>query len=323
MERASIDELADFLIGQAEDAHAMTGCTAILAPAGAVCGIDIRGGSPGTRDTAALSPLCNRELVHAVLLSGGSSFGLDAAGGLMGLLEEKGIGRDVGVTVVPNVSAAILFDLQCGSSRIRPDAAMGREAGENAFRRLPFQSGNHGAGTGATVGKTNGLQNAMKGGIGAAAYRQGELFAGAVFAVNCVGDVVENGRIVAGARNGCGHGFADSESRILGAYADEKDFFSGNTVLGCIFTNAKLTKASASRIAGRGQDAVAKTIRPAHSLYDGDTVFTLASGRVETSRDALGVLAEKASAAAMLDAVRSAETYGEYLAFRDLAEGME
>lgn len=215
MEKASLDSLPEFLIGQAQDQHAMTGCTAIIAPQGAVCGIDIRGGSPGTRDTAALNPLCNRKTVHAVLLSGGSSFGLDAAGGLMQLLEEKRIGRDVGVTVVPNICSAILFDLKCGSAKIRPDSLMGRRAGENAFSRCPFQSGNYGAGTGATIGKTNGLENAMKGGIGMSVFLHGDIKVGAIFAVNCVGDIVENGKIIAGARKADQTGFADSEKMIL------------------------------------------------------------------------------------------------------------
>lgn len=318
MERIPIESLSEFLIGQAEDTDAMTGCTAVIAPSGAVCGIDVRGGSPGTRDTAALNPLCNRLLVHAVLLSGGSSFGLDAAGGLMRFLEEKKIGRDVGVTVVPNVCSAILFDLKCGSYIKRPDAVMGREAGENAFLSLPFQSGNHGAGTGATVGKTNGLQNAMKGGVGAAAFRHRELLVGAVFAVNCVGDIIEDGHIIAGARSDDKHGFADSEKQILNAYANEKDFFMGNTVIGCVFTNALLTKEKASRLAGRGQDAIAKTIRPAHSIYDGDTVFALCSGHIEVSQDALGILAERAAMEAIIDAVKSAETYGGYLSYKAL-----
>ena len=318
MEKASLDSLPEFLIGQAQDQHAMTGCTAIIAPQGAVCGIDIRGGSPGTRDTAALNPLCNRKTVHAVLLSGGSSFGLDAAGGLMQLLEEKRIGRDVGVTVVPNICSAILFDLKCGSAKIRPDSLMGRRAGENAFSRCPFQSGNYGAGTGATIGKTNGLENAMKGGIGMSVFIYGELKVGAIFAVNCVGDIVENGKIIAGARKADQTGFADSEKMILNSYATEKDFFSGNTVIGCLITNARLSKAEASRLAGRGQDAIAKTVHPAHSIYDGDTVFALCSGQTETSIDAVGILAEYAASAAIVDAVKSARSYKHYLAFREI-----
>ena len=240
MERIELIQLTDFLVGQAQDETAMTGCTVIIAPEGAACGVDVRGGSPGTRDTDALDPVCNRKVVHAVVLSGGSSFGLDAAGGVMELLEERRIGRDVGVTVVPNVCEAILFDLHCGASRVRPDKAMGRLAGENALARQPFRSGNYGAGTGATIGKSLGLKNAMKGGVGAAAFRQGELMVGAVFAVNCVGDVLENGEIIAGVRKDEGLEFYGSEQAILDSYAVETDLFQAakddadgsNTIIG-------------------------------------------------------------------------------------------
>lgn len=261
MDIIPITELSDFLIGQAQDETAMTGCTAIIAPNGAACGVDVRGGSPVTRDTDALSPLCNRKVVHAVLLCGGSSFGLDAAGGLMELLEERKIGRDVGVTTVPNICAAVLFDLKCGDPYIRPNAAMGYATGKNAFACLPFQSGNFGAGTGATVGKICGPQNAMKGGVGAAALCHGNLIVAAVFAVNCVGDVLENGKIIAGARKNNGLEFVDSEKIILNSYDTSKDFFSGNTVIGCIMTNANLTKAQASKLASQGQNAITILIK--------------------------------------------------------------
>lgn len=317
MEKTALSELSEFLIGQAQDEAAMTGCTAIIAPNGAVCGVDVRGGSPGTRDTDALNPLCNRKEVHAVLLSGGSSFGLDAAGGLVQLLEEKKIGRDVGVTVVPNVCSAILFDLKCGSCQIRPNAEMGRAAGENAFLGVPFHSGNYGAGTGATIGKSLGLKNAMKGGVGAAAFRHGDLIAGAIFAVNCVGDILENGEIIAGVRRDDGLTFADSEAVILHSYAGEKDLFSGNTVIGCIITNAALTKAQATRLAAQGQNAIARTVRPSHSIYDGDTVFSLCSGRVQASPDAVGILGAHAAEAAIIDAVKSAQSYGDYLSYQE------
>lgn len=317
MERVEISALFDFLIGQAQDETAMTGCTAIIAPKGAVCGVDVRGGSPGTRDTDALNPLCNRKEVHAVILSGGSSFGLDTASGLMQLLEERKIGRNVGVTVVPNVCAAILFDLKCGSYQVRPDAKMGRLAGENALNGVPFQSGNYGAGTGATIGKSLGLKNAMKGGVGAAAFRYGDLIAGAVFAVNCVGDIRENGEIIAGVRKDDGITFADSEAVILNSYAKEKDLFSGNTVIGCIMTNASLTKAQATKLAAQGQNAIARAVYPAHSIYDGDTVFALCSGQVETSPDAVGILAAHAAEAAIIDAVKSAASYGDYLSYQE------
>lgn len=318
MEKIPITELSDFLIGQAQDETAMTGCTAIIAPKGAVCGVDVRGGSPVTRDTDALSPLCNRKAVHAVLLCGGSSFGLDAAGGLMKLLEERKIGRDVGVTTVPNICAAVLFDLKCGDPYIRPNAAMGYATGENAFACFPFQSGNFGAGTGATIGKICGSQNAMKGGVGVAALCHGNLMAAAVFAVNCVGDVLENSKIIAGARKNGGLEFADSEKIILNSYNTSKDFFSGNTIIGCIMTNADLTKAQASKIASQGQNAIARTIWPAHSVYDGDTVFALCSGEVKASQDAVGILAAHAAQFAIWDAIKSAESYGTYLSYQEL-----
>lgn len=318
MKKIGIENFTDFIVGQAEDAHAMTGCTAIIAPNGATCGVDVRGGSPVTRDTEALDPRCNRKEVHAVMLAGGSSFGLDAATGLMEYLEEKGIGRSVGVTVVPNVCSAILFDLKCGDYKVRPTADMGRIAGKNAFQKMNFQSGNHGAGTGATIGTYLGIKNAMKGGIGAAAFQYEELMVGAIFAVNSVGDIIENGKIIAGARVQNGTDFANSEHVILSDYQCSTDFFSAqNTVIGCIITNALLTKAEASKISSQGQNAIARTIYPSHTTYDGDTVFTMASGKVKATLDAIGIMAGKAVQEAIYDAVKSAATYGDYLSYSD------
>lgn len=317
MEKITLDALKDFLVGNAQDTDAMTGCTAVIAPEGAVCGVDVRGGSPGTRDTDALDPRCHRERVHAVILSGGSSFGLDTAGGMMKLLEEKRIGRDVGVTVIPNVCAAILFDLKCGRGDIRPDEAMGRRAGEAAFSGEKFLSGNYGAGTGATVGKILGSARAMKGGVGASAFRQGELMAAAVFAVNCAGDVTDEKGIIAGVRGDDLISFADSEEIFLKNFSDSKDLFAANTVLGCIMTNASLTKAEACRIASQGQNAIAARIRPAHTVHDGDTVFAMCSGKVKADLNAVGILARRAAEEAILDAVRSAESFGTYMSYKE------
>jgi L-aminopeptidase/D-esterase-like protein len=328
MEKIDIRDIAGFRIGQEQNLEAGTGCTVIICGEGAACAVDVRGGSPGTRDTDALSPLNNRKHIHAVMLSGGSSFGLDAAGGAMRFLEERGIGRDVEVARVPNVCAAILFDLKCGSSRIRPDAAMGYAACENAFRGGAFQSGNFGAGTGATVGKSRGIRYAMKGGIGAAAFRLGALEAGAVAAVNCVGDIVRDGAIIAGALGDDRRSFADSERIILENYLSDRDFFSGgddcggdcgeNTVLGCLITNAAFDKAGAARLAGQGQNAIARRIRPAHSIFDGDTVFALCCGAVKTTIDAAGILCAAAMEAAVLDAALNARTLHGYPAMTDL-----
>lgn len=322
MEKVDIDSIQNILIGQAQNFDAATGCTVLICPDGAVSGVDVRGGSPGTRDTDALNPINNRKQVHAILLSGGSSFGLDAAGGVMKFLEERGIGRSAAVTVVPNVCAAILFDLKCGDYRIRPDAKMGYEACEDAFLHKPFQSGNFGAGTGATVGKALGRDFAMKGGIGKCAFRHGELVVGAVMAVNCVGDVLDckTGKIIAGARNDDGKTFAGSESVMLDSYRVLSDAISGNTVIGCVITNATLDKAQATKLASLGQNGIARAIRPAHSVYDGDTVFTMCTGKIDATLDAVGILAAAAVEGAIADAVLSASSLGGYPSIRDLSK---
>jgi len=322
MERVGIEYIKKLAVGQAQNFEAATGCTVLICPEGAVGGVDVRGGSPGTRDTDALNPINNRKQVHAVLLSGGSSFGLDAAGGVMRFLEERGIGRSAGVTVVPNVCAAILFDLKCGDFRVRPDAEMGRAACENAFKHEPFRSGSFGAGTGATVGKARGRAFAMKGGVGSCAFRHGELIVGAVMAVNCVGDIVDGatGRIIAGTRADDGRSFAGSEAVILDGYRELADIISGNTVIGCVVTNAALDKAQATKLASLGQNGIARSVRPAHTVYDGDTVFTLCTGEVPATLDAVGILAAAAVEGAIADAVRSASSLCGYPSVADLAK---
>ncbi|MDR1931185.1 MAG: P1 family peptidase [Spirochaetales bacterium] len=325
MEKIGINSIKGFRIGQRQDAA--TGCTVIICEDGAVCGVDVRGGSPGTRDTDALNPVNNRRHVHAVVLAGGSSFGLEAAGGVMRFLEERGIGRDMGVTRVPNVCAAILFDLKCGDYRVRPDAAMGYAACGRAFQNEPFESGNYGAGTGATVGKTRGREYAMKGGVGAAAFRYGDLEAGAVVAVNCVGDVVREGDVIAGALADDRRTFAGSEDVILREYREKTDFFSGgsdtaasggNTVIGCIITNGRFDKAGAFRLAAQGQNGIARIIRPPHTVFDGDTVFALCSGETSAAVDAAGILCAAAVEAAIIDAIQSARSLDGYPAAQDL-----
>jgi L-aminopeptidase/D-esterase-like protein len=319
MEVIPINDIKGFRTGQEQNSEAATGCTVTICENGAVCGVDVRGGSPGTRDTDALNPVNNREKVHAVLLSGGSSFGLDATGGVMKFLEQHTIGRDVGVTVVPNVCAAILFDLKCGSSTIRPDEQMGYAACENAFAGQQWQSGNYGAGAGATVGNIYGNGRAMKGGIGSFALRHGELYAGAVVAVNCIGDIYDNriGEKIAGARSPDGADFADSESAILDRYRDNCDVFSGNTVIGCIITNARLTKAQATKLAALGHNGIARAGRPAHTIFDGDTIFAMCSGEITATLDATGILAAQAVEYAIVDAIYNAATFGGYIAAKD------
>ena len=320
MQKVSINDIQNFAIGQAQNFDSATGCTVIICEDGAVCGVDVRGGSPGTRDTDALNPINNRKAVHAVLLSGGSAFGLDAAGGVMKYLEEHKIGRDVGVTVVPNVCAAILFDLKCGDHKIRPDEKMGYEACISAFSNEAFKSGNFGAGTGATIGKIRGGAYAMKGGIGKSAFRHENLFVGAIMAVNCVGDIFDSktGKILAGARGDDVKTFIGSERVILDEYESMADFFSGNTIIGCIITNAKLDKAQATKLASLGQNGLARAVRPAHSVYDGDTVFAMCTGEVSATLDAVGILAAMAVEEAIIDAVKSADSFGGFPALKDL-----
>lgn len=323
MRIVDISEVPGFSYGQAQNLEAGTGCTVILCPEGGVCGVDVRGGSPGTRETDALNPMCHREVVHAVLLTGGSAFGLDAAGGVMKRLEEAGIGRDVAVTKVPNVCAAVLFDLKCGKTHCRPDIDMGYEACERALQKETFQNGCFGAGTGATLGKFMGLEHAMKGGIGAVAIQEENLFVGALVAVNCIGDVIENGLILAGCRDEGNRRFLDSERMMLERYRMEKDVFSGvtkeeNTVIGCVVTNADLDKAQINKLASIGQNGVARVVRPAHATFDGDTIFAMSSKKIRANPDAVGILAARAVEQAMWKAVREAVTMHGFPALRDM-----
>ncbi len=315
----AITDIEGVRVGHAHDDVALTGCTAILCEGGAVGGVDQRGGAPGTRETDALHPVHLVERVHGVMLAGGSAFGLDAASGAVRFLEERGVGFDVRVARVPIVPAAILFDLGLGRADVRPDAAMGYRACEAATDRRPDE-GNAGAGMGATVGKVFGMGQAMKSGIGTASMEIGAgIRVGAIVAVNAFGDVIDprNGAIVAGARSkqlgplrlgapGC---FADTlevmrtlAGRTILGFASR-----GNTVIGVVATNARLNKEHATKMAQMGQNGVARTIRPAHTMLDGDTIFALALGEREADVNIVGAFAAEVVAMAVLNAVRSAK----------------
>ena len=306
----SLTSIPSVRIGHAQNEEALTGCTVVLCEQGAVGGIDQRGGAPGTRETDALHPLHLVEKVHAIVLAGGSAFGLDAASGVVRYLEERGVGFDVRVAKVPIVPAAILFDLGIGSAKVRPDAEMGYQACLNATSDPPAE-GNVGAGTGATVGKILGLQNAMKSGIGAAAIEIGDgLLVGAIAAVNAFGDVIDpaTGHIIAGARSKDG-GFADS-MEVLKKLAGRSilTFARGeNTVIGVVATNAQLTKEGANKVAQMAQDGLARAVRPAHTMLDGDTIFALATGEVQADVNIVGAFAAEAFAQAIVRAVRAAK----------------
>lgn len=316
--RNSITDVPGIRVGHAQDEDALTGCTVILCEAGAMGGVDQRGGAPGTRETDAMHPMHLVNEVHGVVLAGGSAFGLDAATGAVRYLEERGVGFDVRVARVPIVPAAILFDLGFGRADVRPDAAMGYQACLNASENPPAE-GNVGAGTGATVGKILGLEQAMKSGIGTASMHIGDdLIVGAIAAANCFGDIVDpdTGKIIAGARAildnppkmGSEGYFADS-LKVMEILVGTKEFgFASrdNTVIGVVATNARLNKEQINKVAQMAQDGIARTVRPAHTMVDGDTVFALATGERNVDVNIVGAFAAEVVAQAVLRAVRTA-----------------
>ncbi len=315
----AITDVPGIQVGHATNLDAITGCTAVLCEAGAVGGVDQRGGAPGTRETDLLRPMHLVQHVHAVLLTGGSAFGLDAASGVMAYLEARGIGFDARVAKVPIVPAAVLFDLGIGDSTVRPDAAMGRAACEAASSG-PVAQGSIGAGTGACVGGLYGPGFQMKGGIGSAsADLGGGLVVGALAAVNCFGDVIDptTQRILAGTRRPPqGKELADTLAslksfinKMLSRFAAHSGAQS-NTVIGVVATNAKLSKEEANKVAQMAHDGLARTIRPAHTMFDGDTLFTLATGKKNANVNLIGAYAAEVAAQAIVNGIFAAEPLG-------------
>lgn len=299
-------------VGHAHDLDGLTGCTVILCPPGTVAGVDQRGGAPGTRETDLLRPLHLVEHVHAIVLAGGSAYGLDAASGVMRWLEERGIGFNVGVGVVPVVPAAILFDLDLGNPAARPDAAMGYAACQAASAE-PVAEGCVGAGTGAQVGRLLGPAFACKSGLGTAALEIGDgLRVAALFAVNALGDVVdEDGAILAGTRQPPdGERFAGALT-VLPALARMNTGGASNTVIGVVATNAALSKEEANKVAQMAHDGLARAIRPAHTMLDGDTIFALATGSAGRANvSVIGAFAAEAAAQAIRRAAQMATSLG-------------
>lgn len=306
--KRNILDIKGLKVGQAEDATAKTGVTVVLAENGAICGVDVRGAAPGTRETDLLHPINAIERVHAVVLSGGSAFGLAAASGVMDWLEQKGIGFDVGVTKVPIVPSAVLFDLEYGDAFLRPNPEMGMQACENASDSV-LKEGDYGAGCGATVGKLRGIAHCTNSGIGSwSEETKNGIRVAALITVNAFGDVYENGKIIAGAKDDDGH-FISTEDGII-QMASQLSFGGKNTTIGVIATNVKLTKAQATKVAGMAHDGLARCIRPIHTTMDGDTLFCLSTEELELSAapvDVVGILAAKATEKAILRAVRAAK----------------
>ncbi len=300
-------EIDGIQVGHAQNLDAATGCTVILCETGATTGVDVRGGAPGTRETDLLDPVNLVSTVHGILLSGGSAFGLDAAGGVMSYLEERQIGFDVQVTRVPIVCGAVLFDLLVGDHRVRPDKDMGYQACLNA-KNPDRRQGCIGAGTGATLGKILGMNRAMKSGLGWYALQIGELKIGAIVAVNCLGDVIDplSGKKIAGLLSEDLLSIEDTETVMIQSYADKKNLFSGNTTIGVVATNASLTKAQATKLAAMSQNGYARTMRPAHSMVDGDTIFAMSTGSVAADVSVVGSLGARVMERAVIAAVKNA-----------------
>jgi L-aminopeptidase/D-esterase-like protein len=325
----AITDVPGIKVGHAHDAQALTGCTVVLSEKGAVGGVDQRGGAPGTRETDLLRTMHLVQKAHAVVLSGGSAFGLDSATGVVRYLEEKGIGFDTRVVKVPIVPAAILFDLGIGRSEVRPDASMGYQACLNASAEKP-EEGNVGAGMGATVGKILGMAGAMKSGIGTASIDLGAgAIIGAIVAVNAFGDVIDpaSGEILAGVRTtkvgpiqiGKETPFANTldvmrsmAGRTILRYAS-----GANTVIGVVATNALLSKEEANKVAQMAHDGLARTIRPAHTIFDGDTLFTLSTGNKKIDVNIVGAYGAEVVAWSIINAIMAATSVDGFPAARD------
>jgi L-aminopeptidase/D-esterase-like protein len=318
----AITDVEGIEVGHWTDAEAATGCTVVLCRGGAVGGVDVRGSAPGTRETDLLRPMNLVQGAHAVVLTGGSAYGLDAASGVMRWLEEGGIGFNVGVGVVPIVASAVLFDLTVGRADVRPGPEAGYAACQGASDG-PIAEGCVGAGTGATVGKLLGPPFATKSGIGTAARRiGGEVTIGALVAVNAFGDVVDppTGEIIAGARNPGGEGFINTVERMHGDLSQTMFGFPTNTTLTVVATDAPLSKEGANKMAQMAHDGLAQAIRPVHTMFDGDTVFALATGRrAEAHLDVsvAGTVAASVLAEAVVRAVRQATSLAGVPAARD------
>ena len=317
MTNNSITDVRGIEVGHAENKTALTGCTVVICEGGAVAGVSQRGGAPGTRETDLLHPSRSVQKIHAVLLSGGSAFGLDAAGGVMQYLEERKVGFQVGSTVVPIVPSAILYDLDYGDHAIRPDKEMGYKACMNATISHPSE-GNVGAGTGASVGKILGNKQSMKSGIGSASLEIGNgIVIGAIIAVNAFGDIIENGQIIAGTRTikkgpisiGSENFFADTRE-VMQSFAGRQilSFASRqNTVIGVVATNAELSKEEANYLADIASNGIAHVVRPAFTMFDGDTIFSLSTGKVKADVNLVAAYAPDVVAAAILCGVKAAE----------------
>lgn len=323
MKEINIMDVGGFKVGHAQDMDAITGCTAILFDQLAPAGVDVRGGGPASRETPLLNPVADAKGIHAILLSGGSAFGLDAAGGVMKYLEERNIGFDVGVTKVPLVCQSDIFDLGIGKMDVRPDQKMAYEACENASYE-PMQEGNIGVGVGCTVGKLLGKEHCMKSGIGSFAVQIGELKVGAIVAVNALGDVydIDTGVEIAGVRD-ANNKLISGEDIMLSSIA-KKNLFTEtvdhtNTTIGLIVTNAQMDKTTLNKVASMAHNGYARTIRPVHTTADGDSIYAVSTGsNILGDVNVVGTLASYVMGKAVNKAVKAASKLGGVISVNEL-----
>lgn len=311
----SLAEFEGIRIGHASDEEAATGCTVLIAEEGMAAAVDIRGGGPASRESALLEPLASTEMIHAIVLSGGSAFGLEAGCGVAKFLEEKGVGFETGYAKVPLICQSCIYDLGIGRADVRPDLQMGYLACQDAYERDQRTAmGNVGAGTGATVGKAMGAERMMKSGLGSYAVQAGELKVGALVVVNALGDIYDSKthEKIAGMRNAKGDGFEDGEQALLSGIAQQEgdNLFTANTTIGIVICNADLNKMQLKRVASASHNGYARTIRPVHTSADGDSIYAAAVGssRINANVDMVSLLAVHAMENAVNRAVLSAKS---------------
>lgn len=304
-------------VGQVQQMEGLTGCSVIICEEGAVCGVDVRGSAPGTRETDLLDPINMIQKVHAVVLSGGSAFGLETTCGVSKYLEENGIGFDVGVAKVPIVTGAVLFDLGVGDPKCRPNIDMGYEACKVASS-TNLEQGNFGAGCGATVGKIKGSNFCTKGGIGSYSIKlDNGLVVAALIAVNAFGDVYEEGKVIAGVLNYSKDEFLNTYD-LMKQGVNKGGFNIDNTTIGVVATNAKLDKAQCKKVSQMAHNGYAKTIFPIHTPHDGDTIFTLATGEIETDVTLLGSLATEVVEKSIINAIKNAKSINNIPSYNEI-----
>lgn len=320
MREIPVTDVGPIFIGQTEDSQAATGCTVLIAPQGMHAGLDVRGGGPASRETFLLNPLTAAQSIHAIVLAGGSAFGLGAANGVMQYLEEHDIGLDTGAARVPLVVQSDIYDLSIGDSSVRPDAAMGYACARLAMESPNYRDGCFGAGCGATVGKYAGIDYCMKSGIGGYAVQIDELKIGALVVLNALGDIYDwkNGRQIAGLLNERKDALRSTAELMRQSYEVRENIFTGNTTLCVVFTNAGFSKPQLCKIAGMAHNGLARSINPVHTSADGDSIYAVSIGELRADQDLIGTLSAEIISEAVIRAVESADGAFGHPCLRDL-----